>query len=343
MKTCSLVSSYHKKDKIFELNDKNVNRDNCIYFYYLLRQKFLMLDIDTHTDDMYPDGKADIIIQFDIHSVPVRFNYAEVKYLVLLEPDVVCTLNYKVDYHSSYDKVFTWDDKIVDNIKYFKINFSHLFPRIEEFEENLERFSNRKLLVMISGNKTAKAKGELYSKRREVIKWYEKNESDSFDLYGMGWDKIITTNRYARFLLNKLLKLFKVKLYPSYCGMVDEKKSVLRKYKFAVCYENSNKELGYITEKIFDCFFAGCVPIYWGAVNVEDYIPRGCFINRKDFSSERQLFDFLNSMNEIEYNKILSSIKEFIFSKDSEQFSADFNVNTIVSHVKADLMVVNDE
>ena len=28
--------------------------------------------------------------------------------------------------HKYFNKIFTWDDKIIDNKKYFKINFSHL-------------------------------------------------------------------------------------------------------------------------------------------------------------------------------------------------------------------------
>lgn len=41
-------------------------------------------------------------------------------------------------------------------------------------------------------------------------------------------------------------------------------------------------EKGYITEKIFDCFFPGVIPIYWGAENVTDYIPQDTFIDRRN-------------------------------------------------------------
>ena len=34
---------------------------------------------------------------------------------------------------------------------------------------------------------------------------------------------------------------------------------------------------GYITEKIFDSFFAGVVPIYWGAENITDYVPKSLY------------------------------------------------------------------
>lgn len=29
----------------------------------------------------------------------------------------------------------------------------------------------------------------------------------------------------------------------------------------------------YVTEKVYDAFVAGCVPIYWGAPNIHDFIP----------------------------------------------------------------------
>lgn len=38
----------------------------------------------------------------------------------------------------------------------------------------------------------------------------------------------------------------------------------LRNFKFNICPENSNSK-GYVTEKIFDSFLAGCIPIYWGS------------------------------------------------------------------------------
>jgi len=55
----------------------------------------------------------------------------------------------------------------------------------------------------------------------------------------------------------------------------------LKDYKFCLTYENG-KAGGYITEKLLAAKAAGCVPIYWGADDVEgDFVP-GSFINIKD-------------------------------------------------------------
>ncbi|MDR1453444.1 MAG: hypothetical protein LBJ25_05680 [Candidatus Margulisbacteria bacterium] len=43
----------------------------------------------------------------------------------------------------------------------------------------------------------------------------------------------------------------------------DNKDVYLRQYKFNICPENSQSP-GYVTEKIFDAFHAGCIPVYNG-------------------------------------------------------------------------------
>ena len=52
----------------------------------------------------------------------------------------------------------------------------------------------------------------------------------------------------------------------------------LNKVKFNVCPENSN-QYGYVTEKLFEAFFAGAIPIYWGG----DASPELDIINESSF------------------------------------------------------------
>jgi hypothetical protein len=35
---------------------------------------------------------------------------------------------------------------------------------------------------------------ELYSKRVEAIKWFEKNHPEDFDFYGIGWDRYVSSD-----------------------------------------------------------------------------------------------------------------------------------------------------
>jgi alpha(1,3/1,4) fucosyltransferase len=55
---------------------------------------------------------------------------------------------------------------------------------------------------------------------------------------------------------------------------------------------------GYINEKIFDSFVARCVPIYYGADNITDYVPQDCFINRRQFRSESEYLKYIKAIQE---------------------------------------------
>ncbi|WP_226896450.1 glycosyltransferase family 10 domain-containing protein [Poseidonibacter ostreae] len=58
---------------------------------------------------------------------------------------------------------------------------------------------------------------------------------------------------------------------------------------------------GYITEKIFDSFFAGCVPVYLGADNITEHIPKECFIDKREFDTYEKLYKYLKNMSDEEY------------------------------------------
>uniref|UniRef100_A0A6C0LA51 Uncharacterized protein n=1 Tax=viral metagenome TaxID=1070528 RepID=A0A6C0LA51_9ZZZZ len=62
----------------------------------------------------------------------------------------------------------------------------------------------------------------------------------------------------------------------------------LRQYKFCIAYENEASP-GYITEKILHAKAAGCVPIYWGAPNLDvDFDVEGC-IDARGLTAEELL------------------------------------------------------
>lgn len=64
----------------------------------------------------------------------------------------------------------------------------------------------------------------------------------------------------------------------SSCYHSDELLNVIQGYKFAFVCENSVAD-GYITEKIFNCLFAGTIPIYNGSLKIDSYINKNSFIN----------------------------------------------------------------
>ena len=174
---------------------------------------------------------------------------------------------------------------------------------------------------------------ELYSKRIEAIRWFEKKHPNDFDLFGMGWDRFRFRGIKVVRALNKLTWLTKLlaPTYPSYKGPVSEKKIVLEKYKFAICYENGRDIPGYITEKIFDCLFAGCIPVYWGANNISDYIPDNCYVDMRNFNSYEELYLYLIEMNDEDYTFRLNEIELFLNSEKIQGFSAETFAETVVN------------
>ncbi len=77
---------------------------------------------------------------------------------------------------------------------------------------------------------------------------------------------------------------------------------------------------GYITEKIWDSFKAKTVPIYWGASNIEDYVPKNCYIDYRDFLDFEKLYTFLSNMTEIEYNTYIGNIESFLETKEAKRW-----------------------
>lgn len=215
--------------------------------------------------------------------------------LFMWEPPTVLPKMYQKKLHAHFGRVYTWDDELVDNIHYFKFFYPELKPMLEK----LPSFEEKKLLTMVVGNHSSQHPNELYSTRKAIIDYFEKNPSEDFEFYGRGWSHELK----------------------NYRGSCEDKLETIKHYKFSICFENIEGFKGYITEKIFDCLAAGSVPIYWGASNVTDYIPASCFIDMRDFSSFKQLHEFLGQMPEETYTRYLEEIKAFLCSEKAQQFS----------------------
>ncbi|SKB26524.1 glycosyltransferase family 10 domain-containing protein [Malaciobacter marinus] len=334
-KATLVVSKYLQNNSIF--NEK-AHRDDIFDRFVKLKEEFKKHDYDLSTDDINKIEDSEIVI-YAANMPPIlpKKEDIEKSYIILSESHFIRPDNYDIEKHKYFNKVFTWYDEYVDGGKYIKLNYAHKFPR----NINKDISKKVKLCTLISANKSAPhtKENDLYSKRVEAIRWFEKNHIEDFDLYGVGWDKyrfsgpkIIRAFNRVPYLPQLFAKLTG-ETYPSYKGMVDNKKETMEKYKFSICYENAKDIPGYITEKIFDSFFAGCVPIYWGANNILDYVPKECFIDFRDFGSYKELYDFIKNMSDDEYMKYLESIENYLNSDKSWQFKSEGFAKAIVDSV----------
>ncbi len=309
-KTVYIYSEMSVSD-IFAINDPNFNRDNSLEPLYQLREKAAQEGFDikqVHTLEALSDFEYLIVFNVPADKMGYLHKYPKEKLLLFLwEPPSVMPENYRTDYHEQFSKVYTWNDSLVDNQKYWKLFHPVLIPMIQESIS----FEKKKLCTLIACNKWSAHPNELYSERSRVIQFYESQHSDEFDLYGKWWPN-------------------NCKVYK---GQIARKVDFLKLYKFAYAYENIKGVPGYVTEKIFDCFHAGCVPVYYGASNIALSIPKECFIDRTDFKSDEELYNYLKSMNEVDYQRYIQNIQKFLTSEEAQSYSIETFVKTVIDQI----------
>ena len=186
-------------------------------------------------------------------------------------------------------------------------------PSHYAYDKSIEiPFASKKMLVAVSSNISSFSFFTTYGCRRRSYSFFSSEYPDDFDLYGRGWDGMG-------------FKTYKGPIE----GTFDDKIAKIAGYKFAICYENNVNEPGYISEKIFDCFCARCVPVYYGSKEIELRIPRDCFVNRRDFVSLRELGNYLSSITKERYNEYILAIEKFLRSDEIKFFSTDHYFRTM--------------
>jgi alpha(1,3/1,4) fucosyltransferase len=320
--------AYKEKRLINDYLFKKVSKSNV---YVQLAEELKDLKYIVHTLDIYKkkNSTPDICIFLDIPPASVKkiIGNSETKLIVLLrEADMISKVNYDTERHKEFDCILTWKYKLVDNIKYFYFPSTKfdLRKRI-----NIDNYFNRKLCTLINSNLSSKSPGELYSARLEIIKRFEKEHIDSFDLWGVGW------NKWKFKIGNKTI--FKSKLFTpnriSYQGVAPDKLKIMSKYKFSICFENTCLIEDYISEKIFDSFLAGTIPIYYGAKNIKELVPVECFIDYRDFKNFKDLFNFISNMDEKRYLDYIDNIDSFLKSDKARVLSLRNWKKTIINSV----------
>ena len=151
---------------------------------------------------------------------------------------------------------------------------------------------------------------DLYKFRLHIIKFFLSNED--FHLFGNDWDQFIKYNRdFKNIKIANKIKPCKDKL------------ETIKEFNFCFCIENTDFE-GYITEKIFDSLYANVIPIYLGTDKINEFIPKHCFINIKNFKSINELYSFLNNMEYNEWKNYISNINKFLTSKNFQRFNNEY-------------------
>lgn len=242
------------------------------------------------------------LADYDFSKVP-----KEKLVLFLWEPPTVQPESYDPKTLACFEKVFTWDDDLVDNVKFFKFYYPVLGERLSDIPD----FEKKKFCTLIATRLSSRHPKEIYSERESMIRFFE-DKPGEFDLYGKHWEK---------------------RNYKNWRGPCADKYETLKQYRFSICYENMRDVRGYITEKIFDCFIAGVIPVYWGASNIAEVIPKNCFIDRRDFPSNQAVYDRLKAMDRSEYETYLRNAALFLKSEAAQPFSQEQFIKNFINKV----------
>lgn len=276
-----------------------------------------------------------------------------------LESPIIATRYYHhlQDKTKAFDFVYDWEG-VRPRIENNQSRFMPIsWPNKVSVQLVTEQWKNKKFLVMISSKKRAlqctwpelSLRGlisfpralvsnirttcikyvdpfmasELYLERLQIVEYFSKFES--FDLYGGLWSN--DQNDLEDNIKNAISKCYR--------GIIKDKGKLeyLKRYKFSIVFENTIFP-GYITEKIFDCFFSKVIPIYLGDPYVTHRIPISCFIDARNFNSYSELNQYLLSITETEAAKYINAAQEFINSKAFEAFTSKHFAKNIVNCLK---------
>lgn len=334
-----LYANYYQPERVANASFEEIDKHhtyNPTYTNRLLRSEFLKRGIELNN----PDVNAGREIAFSIlHDGQVIEEIQGPKYIIATENPFICPLNVDKSYLLQFDQVFTWNPDILA-----LPNATQVFIPNQIRSDIFNNFSKRSIFsCLINANKAfpVELSVDLYKERLQVIRWYENHAPNLFSLYGLGWSKpspaFTLYGRLARRFKRLATQLYAYKPFPSYKGEIKNKADVYTNAKFAYCYENVANLPDYITEKIFDCFFSGCIPIYWGSDTIKNYIPESCYIDRTAFESTREVHDFLLTMPEGQYHNYQDAIAQFLTTDMAKKFDTSCYVSTIINKISADI------
>lgn len=318
------VSIHYLNNQLFNKHNTVLNRDNTLEPGIRLRDAIIAQGAEMHTVDVAIErgitgqywNMGNLNSPYLVQKYQDQFDFTG---LMLFEPPVVKPRLY-AKLNSLADKFKHIHVHSLDIVApYLSTKHHHKIREFRwpmaPFEINQPFFNATKqhLICCIIGIHHPRDNNkELYSFRTNWIA--ELSQQDTFDLFGAGWTwPGVRTFFWTTYTFNRH------SLLRRYCGRVESKIATMSNYKFALCIENMRCN-GYITEKIFDCFFAGCIPIYYGAPNIASFVPNECYIPLENFKSARELTRYLENLSNTDIEHYRSNILKFLTGQKFEMF-----------------------
>lgn len=322
-------SSYHYyEDRLFDATNTVLNRDDTLTPFIRMKSAAEVAGVEVHTADCLWSSDDIFHGECDYYSLGVLRDFKKLskqegiilKAFFIMEPPVVAPKLYRAlpELTSIFEQVYvhnTTGDGYslagVDRSKLRKLYWPQ--PRADVIESLWLRGDRQHRIVIINGNHKPKSTAsELYSKRIEMI--VELSKFGVIDLYGRGWEKWWSpASQWLPYWCNRktIMSIYK--------GACPSKYEVMANYTFALCFENMAMQ-GYVTEKIFDCFYAGTIPLYLGAKDIAELIPPDAYIDCRKFETTEQMLDAIMKLSEEQIKAMRSAGRTFIQSEQGLKY-----------------------
>lgn len=352
-------SHHFQRDALFDADTLKLKGDNLLAPYAYLRHWFEDRGIRVHTADRLVRGQACSARNLYISlGIPDRYRALARRSDVVLsaffafevpivEPRLYRELATAQHY---FKRIFSFSDS--EALRPFLRGPIHCqqfcIPQsFDRVHEAIWRGEDRGFLVMINSNKLPRLYWqELYTERLRAVEFFSR--TGEIDLYGIGWDgpPYRVGRSWVPGSLRRIhrgfLRYWRRHPEPAleaarsvYRGPVVSKAETLGRYTFALCFENMILK-GWITEKIFDCFCAGTVPIYWGAPDIEKYVPAESFIDMRRFRGYQELRSYLKSLRDEEIRQYKVRAREYLNSPQFRPFTKEAFVEIVARIVEED-------
>lgn len=269
--------------------------------------------------------------------------YARIYYSKL--KSIAPKFKYRIYFKGMFDGLKNCDEKY---------NIQALYPGISDYKPEEINWEDREFLALVMGNKYVEQsnvlpapnlkvdkyikwffrlfyetktqkflkENELQNKRFELIEYF--GGKDCLKMYGKWWENFEEIPMAWRKRIEDIIK----KLAPK---PVEDKLGAISKCKFNLAVENLSYK-GYVTEKILESMVAKTVPVYLGAPDITDYIPKGCFINIRDYKNLDELYDYMKNMTSEQAQTYFDCGQEFLTSEAGQKYT-EYGFNKLLAEL----------
>ena len=321
-------------------------RGSYLRAFRLWRELAAKHGFELNTWDMQPLAQADVLWFIDL---PTRRSELEAArrqapkaktVLMVCESPILAPHFFHAANQAGFNHVITYEQVVPGNHR----RFQYYLPLTFTLPARNPHFLERRLLSMVNTNRVegwfairqpglrglpvvgrlfngwkismsdflCPTRGDLYSERRKLARTADEFSKDGVDFFGKGWngEQISWCPLYR----NEPYRCFRK-------AFVEDKIALLSNYRFTLAFENWMGSRLYISDKIFDGFLSGSVPVYLGEERIADLVPPASFVDARNFVSYRELLLYLKSCSEPEWQAMCEAGQQFLTSAAAKPFS----------------------